>query len=334
RNLIVCIDGTANKFGHNNTNVVKLFAKLELHSRNNERITPSGIGTRPMAWHAISRFQRMFLDCFDEAIAWNVEEIVQDSYRWLASEYREGDQIYLFGFSRGAYQVRVLAGLLYEVVPHTHSTYNDNSADVYIHCRSDFKKTFCRDDMKKVHFVGVWDTVSSVGLVKEDVFLSSSSSVDHACHFRHALALDERRVKFMPEYFHEMNTITTIKMSNDRRKTSKYLRYDKRKADCARKSKATDGEKSEVTDVENFQAIDVNPYANIKEVWFAGSHSDVYVFTQSFRNCVFDTSLFRVVGGIDLERASTRECFAPVDASGGHCMWSDLETSRHILDAC
>lgn len=49
------------------------------------------------------------------------------------------------------------------------------------------------------------DTVSSVGLIKGDVFVSTSASVTNASHFRHALALDERRVKFMPEYFWEMN---------------------------------------------------------------------------------------------------------------------------------
>ena len=49
------------------------------------------------------------------------------------------------------------------------------------------------------------DTVSSLGLVKRDVHITASASVTNACHFRHALALDERRVKFMPEYFLEMN---------------------------------------------------------------------------------------------------------------------------------
>ncbi|KIK91916.1 hypothetical protein PAXRUDRAFT_606781 [Paxillus rubicundulus Ve08.2h10] len=44
---------------------------------------------------------------------------------------------------------------------------------------SAFKRTFCWKDMK-INFVGVWDAVSSVGLVKEDVFLSSSSSAEHA----------------------------------------------------------------------------------------------------------------------------------------------------------
>ena len=78
------------------------------------------------------------------------------------------------------------------------------------------------------------DTVSSLGLIKRDVHVTESASVTNACHFRHALALDERRVKYIPEYFLEMN------------------------AHCSVKSPRPSD-------------------ADIKEVWFAGSHSDMYV---------------------------------------------------------
>ncbi|KAI9569559.1 hypothetical protein HD554DRAFT_2037945 [Boletus coccyginus] len=71
----------------------------------------------------------------------------------------------------------------------------------------EFKNTFSWKDLR-VYFVGVWDTVSSVGLVQGDVFLLISSSVVHACHFHHTLALNELQVKFMPEYFHEINSQT------------------------------------------------------------------------------------------------------------------------------
>lgn len=78
-----------------------------------------------------------------------------------------------------------------------------------------FKDTFSRD--VRVHFIGVWcaifplllpysaehtndrDTVSSIGIVREKN-LPGTVSPDHVCYFRHALALDERRVKFLPEY--------------------------------------------------------------------------------------------------------------------------------------
>ena len=51
--------------------------------------------------------------------------------------------------------------------------------------------------------MSVRDTVSSVGIIRGDVFLLTSSSAARARHFGHALALDELRVKFMPEYFHK-----------------------------------------------------------------------------------------------------------------------------------
>ena len=57
----------------------------------------------------------------------------------------------------------------------------------------------------RTKLVSVRDTVSYLGLIKRDVHVTESASVTNACHFRHALALDERRVKFMPEYFLEMN---------------------------------------------------------------------------------------------------------------------------------
>ncbi|KIJ05523.1 hypothetical protein PAXINDRAFT_141239, partial [Paxillus involutus ATCC 200175] len=216
RNLVVCIDGTSNKFGRKNTNIVKLFAKIDWDPADpalprQRAYYSSGLGTRPKAWHVVGRSQRWVSNLLEEAVAWNVEEIVQDAYGWLAKEYREGDQIYLFGFSRGACQVRMLAGMIYQVglIKTVTDRQVGTAYEHYMAVRSRklhakdtasaFKQTFCWPDMK-VHFVGVWDTVSSVGLGKEDVFLSSSSSAEHACHFRHALALDERRVKFIPEY--------------------------------------------------------------------------------------------------------------------------------------
>lgn len=86
---------------------------------------------------------------------------------------------------------------------------------------SRFKATFSRD--VKIHFVGVWyvrgssvmripthidevfhrDTVSSVGVVRHKVLPDTANGMKHVCYFRHALALDERRVKFLPEYVYQ-----------------------------------------------------------------------------------------------------------------------------------
>ena len=81
--------------------------------------------------------------------------------------------------------------------------------------------------------------MSSLGLVKKEVHITASASVTNACHVRHALALDERRVEFMPEYFGEMNPHRS-----------------------------------------NIQSIR-SAVSDVKEVWFAGCHSDVYVVYRS-----------------------------------------------------
>ena len=92
-------------------------------------------------------------------------------------------------------------------------TSSNQSGDQTLHDR--YKKIFSRP--VRVHFVGVWyvpnvhiiitrtnllhfrDTVSSVGITKEKP-LPSTNKCGHICFFRHALALDERRVTFLPEY--------------------------------------------------------------------------------------------------------------------------------------
>ncbi|KAG8212874.1 hypothetical protein J3R82DRAFT_11206 [Butyriboletus roseoflavus] len=121
------------------------------------------------------------------------------------------------GFSRGAYQVRVLAGMIYEVGLIKNPTEKEIGT-AYDHFESilshqpnandmarEFRRAFSWKDAR-VHFIGVWDTVSSVGIERGDLRLSASSAAAHACHIRHALALDECRVKFVPEYFLEMNS--------------------------------------------------------------------------------------------------------------------------------
>ena len=114
--------------------------------------------------------------------------------------------------------------------------------------------------------ISIRDTVSSVGLIRGDVFLSTSSSAAHACHFRHALALDELRVKFMPEYFHEMNSQT------DEGK-SKYIVTSPDVEHAA--TPASERREPTMSDNGTDLSGKKNRTTEIKEVWFAGSHSDV-----------------------------------------------------------
>ncbi|KAL0960441.1 hypothetical protein HGRIS_005484 [Hohenbuehelia grisea] len=127
RNLVVCIDGTANQFSVKNTNIVELYSNLV---KDGEQLTyyNSGIGTyaKP-AYMSLSYIIQRIDHTIDMMIAWNFKRIVLSAYQWLSENYRDGDRIFLFGFSRGAYQVRVIAGMI-QLVGLLHKGNNDQIA--------------------------------------------------------------------------------------------------------------------------------------------------------------------------------------------------------------
>ncbi|KAI0042236.1 WD40 repeat-like protein [Auriscalpium vulgare] len=262
RNLVVCIDGTANQFSEKNTNVVELYSRLD---KDAEQLTyyDSGIGTyvRDSKWSP-SYWKQVASNTIDMAIAWNFKRIVLSAYQWLSENYQEGDKIFLFGFSRGAYQVRVIAGMIEKVgllhkgnnnqIPFAYELYvsttsNQKRADMKAPVQmktkagkntkttakqealcARFKQTLSRPNVR-VHFVGAWDTVSSIGFARGPSLPETTTGMTHVCVYRHALALDERRGKFGPEYANGGAGPPT--------------------GDDAR--------------------------GNVKEVWFVGSHSDI-----------------------------------------------------------
>ncbi|KAJ6589856.1 hypothetical protein DFH09DRAFT_217728 [Mycena vulgaris] len=245
RNIILSFDGTSNQYGNKNTNVIELYARI-IKDDNQLTYYNSGIGTyaRP-SWRSLKYWKQVIDNHIDLAIAWNFDRAVLAGYRWLSDHYRPGDRIFLFGFSRGAYQVRALAAMIDKVglilpgneeqIPFAYELY----ADLKTHSNKGydgetsarfFKKTFCRPNVR-IHFLGAWDSVSSVGIVRGKNLPGTYSFDENICYFRHALALDERRVKFLPEYI------------------------------CGGKSHP--------------EELDGGATARVKEVWFAGCHSDI-----------------------------------------------------------
>ncbi|PXB89721.1 hypothetical protein C0046_14305, partial [Pseudomonas aeruginosa] len=137
--------------------------------------------------------------------------------RFLAEHYRPGDQIFLFGFSRGAYAVRVLAAMLRAVglidahQPHlfdyawtlltTRMPPRDEDKRAGTRRRGPdfgllgrFRKVFGRQ--VKVHFLGLFDTVTSVGWVYDPLTVPYSSNNEMVDVVRQALAIDECRCFF------------------------------------------------------------------------------------------------------------------------------------------
>ncbi|KAH7909231.1 hypothetical protein BJ138DRAFT_1011235 [Hygrophoropsis aurantiaca] len=207
RRLVLCFDGTAGQYDATNTNVVKFFSLLKKDTDSQLNYYQAGIGTY-FAPGVVSPVFTWLAKILDEAFAWYLDEHVMDGYKFLMDNYRPGDKICLFGFSRGAYTARALAGMLNKVgllprdnaqqVVFAYKAYKQTTAQG-IGLAKGFKETFSQD--VNVEFVGVWYTVQSTGVLtsRSLPFTDSNTCIRT---FRHALALDEHRAKFRPNLYH------------------------------------------------------------------------------------------------------------------------------------
>src|SRR2546423_4525791 len=109
----MCLDGTGNQLrAKGNTNVVRLYEMLDL-SEPSKQIAyyDPGVGTfgAQGAWTPLGQRVTKLLGLL---IGLGLRTNLGEAYTYLMRNYEAGDNIYLFGFSRGAYTVRALAGLL------------------------------------------------------------------------------------------------------------------------------------------------------------------------------------------------------------------------------
>ena len=117
RNIVICCDGTGNEISENISNVLKLYRCLRKTEKTEPRqlvFYDPGVGTlaRPDPWQ---KLKQDFIAILGLATGYGLDDKVLRSYLFLVQHLSEGDQIYLFGFSRGAYTVRVLAGLIHKI---------------------------------------------------------------------------------------------------------------------------------------------------------------------------------------------------------------------------
>lgn len=141
---------------------------------------------------------------------------IMDNYRYIVQNYSPGDEIYLFGFSRGAYTVRCLCGMINNVgilkrpdaklIEQAFNHYK--MADKKYHPNGQYSidlRAAHSHPSREVHFVGVFDTVGAMGIPitflglfeKKDEFYDNRIG-NNVVHARHALAIDEVRVDFKP----------------------------------------------------------------------------------------------------------------------------------------
>lgn len=237
KNIVICCDGTGNEISENISNVLKLYRCLRKTGRTTPRqmvFYDPGVGTlaRPDPWKKLRQDASAI---FGLATGYGLDDNVLNSYQFIVDNYEDGDAIYMFGFSRGAYTVRVLAGLIHKVglisvaqgnlAGSGLTAYKQFSSDHAEDAGLDLKQFTdggavdpgpkAKDDQAAqyarilsvkwptIKFVGVWDTVASVIVPRPDRLYRPSLQVLAFVHrnpsieiFRQAMSIDEKRRLF------------------------------------------------------------------------------------------------------------------------------------------
>ncbi|KAJ7174101.1 hypothetical protein C8R43DRAFT_1230806 [Mycena crocata] len=265
RTLVLCFDGTGDQFDSDNSNIVEFFTMLAKGDRSKQMVYyQAGIGTYTtpnIATPMMSKFSKFI----DEAIAWNLNAHVMGGYEFLMQNYTANDRICIFGFSRGAYTARSLAGMIHKVgllpacnhqqVPFAYKMYTTNDETGWKQSNA-FKKAFSID--VDIEFIGVWDTVNSVGLFPKRLPFTTSNTIVRT--FRHAISLDERRAKFKPNLWNRPNEKEKTLSITDQKSHGKRAHPTKKMSQHI---------------MERNYSRDPTQPTDIDEVWFAGCHCDV-----------------------------------------------------------
>ena len=239
KNLVIFCDGTGNQLkAKGNTNVIRLHG-MTRETPAQIRYYDPGVGTAgsPQALTAIGRTWTRLLGL---AFGYGIKRNVVEAYTFLMRHWQPGDRIYLFGFSRGGYTVRSLAGMLRVIgllppdqenlIPYAFKLFwkSHGKKIDWDHVKA-WDNEFARPDFGQwgnpVEFVGCWDTVKAVGWFRRRLEVPYTRLLKSVRTTRHACALDEWR--------------------------GQYKAYRVSETEMAK------------------------PERDINEVWFAGVHSDV-----------------------------------------------------------
>ncbi|KAF8889443.1 hypothetical protein CPB84DRAFT_1448736 [Gymnopilus junonius] len=254
RTLVLCFDGTGDQFDSDNSNIIEFFSMLKKDDPAKQLVYyQAGIGTYTVPEIATPMMSKLS-QTLDMAIAWNLDAHIMGGYEFLMQNYRAGDRICIFGFSRGAYTARCLAGMIHKVglLP------TSNTQQVPF-----AYKMYTRADEK-----GVWDTVASVGLIPRRLPFTTSNTVVKT--FRHAVSLDERRAKFKANLWNRPNEIEQFLSITDRN-----IEELKKKQKHSHSSQGGSSRSGSLMALETKYTKDWMAATDIDEVWFAGCHCDI-----------------------------------------------------------
>lgn len=211
KRLVICADGTWNRPEEDlqkdvPTNVLRLARAI-----------------RPLA--ADGQPQHVFYDwgigSYHNAVIGGVtgqgiHKNIMDAYRYIVQNFTPGTDIYLFGFSRGAYTVRSLCGLINNcgILKRPDARLIQQAFDHYKKTGDDWKPSGAKSvdfrnahshESREIRFVGAWDTVGALGVPfslmglfdRKDEFYDTKLG-NNVRIARHAMAIDERREDFEP----------------------------------------------------------------------------------------------------------------------------------------
>jgi len=226
KNLIVCCDGTwcdedsTDEGVVSPSNVLKVFRGIDQSTQSGditqEARYQSGVGTEGVVKRLLGGL-----------VGYGLNEDIEDCYYWLSDKFEPGDTIFLFGFSRGAFTARSLAGLVTRYgllkLPKNDALGRAKAVkelyrDGYRKGNDDIVTKYeFHQDSDTIEFLGVWDTVGALGVPDDKAIfelfdnplsyqfhdVTLSPSVKQA---RHALALDEMRGSFTPTLWKDFDS--------------------------------------------------------------------------------------------------------------------------------
>lgn len=225
--FVLCFDGTGNKFSGTpaDSNILKIFRMLDAADPAYHVYYQPGIGTyvQSNTYSHTSVFTKTYSwvqKTRDSMIGSSFDQHLMAGYKFLMKYYSAGDDIYIFGFSRGSYTARFLAQMLdavgllpagnEEMARFAFKAFarwqrrldgteeeRKQKKEMYEYM-SAFRETFSRP-VRRIRFLGLFDTVNSVPrfearFMKRSKFPYTARS--SALYIRHAVSIDERRAKF------------------------------------------------------------------------------------------------------------------------------------------
>ncbi len=267
-----------------------------------------GFGTYTSIWHIYeahkNRLKRWFLNTRDAAMGTTFDEHVMDGYRYLMRFYCPGDNIYIFGFSRGAYVARILAEMIDHIglleagnegkVSYVWGIFSQwanrsNSVDVeqaekdrlYQFMKA-LRETFCRP-VSQIRFLGLFDTVNSIPRfeVNRNKFLFPYTARTSARVIRHAVAIDEHRAKFREDLLSDSNPNVSEKgrkkrMARMQGGDRQFLQGHYSGEAFYRPSRRQTSDSTLTGSTASYEdGEDATFDQDIEEVWFAGCHTDI-----------------------------------------------------------